>query len=170
MKKDEKKRWYAVQSGSRKEKFVVDLLHRKGITSYLPLVKRTKRYASRIKSYDVPLISCYVFVHITPEERVPVLETEYIYQFIRFRNQDAEIPQHEIDTLKYVVGNFDNVEVVDKQPFRPGEEVELMAGELTGIKGTIIEERGSKKYLISLENMDIQLTWTVEASKLKRST
>lgn len=164
------KAWYAVLTGSRKEKFVVDLLKRKQIECYLPLVKRTRRYASRIKSHDLPLISCYVFVWISSDERISVLQTEYIYKFIGFGNEIAVIPQHEMDLMKQIVGKFDNVEIADQQVFRKGEQVELIAGELTGIKGTVIEERGSKRYLVKLESLDLHLTWIIKTSHLRKVT
>ncbi len=162
--------WHAVLVGSKKEKFVFDLLQRKGISVYLPLVKRTRRYASRIKTHEVPLISCYVFVQVSEQEHVDVLETAYVYKFIRFGGNITAIPQHEIDILKHVVGHYDDVELADDQLYRKGDKVELIAGELTGIKGTVIEDRGNKRYLVKLESLDLKLTWTVKASKLKRTT
>ena len=164
------KQWFAIHTGSRKEKFVVNLLERKQIESYLPLVTRTKRYASRVKSHEIPLISCYVFVRITSDERVSVLETEYVHGFIKFTNEAAIIPPHEIDLLRQIVGHFDDVEVADRQIFAKGQRVELIAGELTGIKGTVLEERGGKRYLVKLESLDIHLTWIIKTSHLRKVT
>jgi len=164
------KRWYAVLTGSRKEKFVVDLLQRKGITSYLPLVKRTRRYASRVKTHEVPLISCYVFVQIADDERVAVLETEYVYRYIQFSNKMSVIPDDEIEVMMHVVGEYDDVDLADERQFGQGDRVELIAGELTGLKGTVLEGRGSKRYLVRLESLDLNLTWTIKSSQLKKAS
>lgn len=164
------KQWYVVLTGSRKEKFVVDLLRRKQIECYLPLVKRTRRYASRIKSHEVPLISCYVFVQINTDARISVLETEYVYKFVSFGNKIAQIPVHEMELMRQIVGAYDNVELADKQEFAKGQQVELIAGELTGIKGTVIEERGNKKYLVKIESLDLHLTWLIKTSHLRKVT
>ena len=170
MKVSDEKQWYAVLTGSRKEKFVAERLARKGIECYLPLVNRTKRYASRVKTHTVPLISCYVFVQIDKVEKIQVLETTYVYRFVEFDARVAVIPQREMDLLKQVVGEFDAVELVTGQRYKSGQQVELIAGELTGIKGTVIEERGSKRYLVELESLDLQLTWTVKKSHLRKVT
>ena len=164
----ELKQWHAVLTGSRKEKFVVERLERKQVNCYLPLVKRTRRYTSRIKSHEVPLISCYVFVHISQAERLQVLETEYVHKFVQFTEKAAVIPENEIHILRQIVGQYEDVEVIGGQQWNKGTQVELIAGELTGIKGTVIEERGSKRYLIRLETLGLQLTWVIKASKLRK--
>lgn len=168
MKKEESKSWYAILTGSRKEKFVAKRLERKGVTAYLPLIKRTRRYSSRIKSHELPLISCYVFVQISSDERLQVLETEYVRNFIQFDNKAAVIPDIEIETMRHIVGQYADVEMVSGQHFQKGTAVELIAGELTGIKGIVIEERGSKRYLVRLQTLGLQLTWVIKASKLRK--
>ncbi|MEZ4893028.1 MAG: transcription termination/antitermination NusG family protein [Saprospiraceae bacterium] len=38
-------RWFAVQTRSKSEKFVVRMLQKKGITCYLPLMKIMRKYS-----------------------------------------------------------------------------------------------------------------------------
>lgn len=57
-------RWFAVYTRSKSEKVVKRLLDQKNIENYLPLQKVTRRYTRKIKSYEIPLISCYIFVKI----------------------------------------------------------------------------------------------------------
>jgi transcription antitermination factor NusG len=170
MDRQHEKHWHAVLTGSKKEKFVLELLKRKQIECYLPLVKRTRRYASRIKSHELPLISCYVFVCISKAERRVVLETTYAFKFIEFGKQVAVIPPHEMDLMRQIVGEFEDVELADQQSFDTGDEVELIAGDLTGIKGTVIEERGSNRYLVKLESLDLHLMWTIKKIHLRKAT
>ena len=58
-------RWFAVYTGYKHEKKVVELLTQKGITAYTPLHRVTRRYTRKVKHVELPLINCYVFVQIT---------------------------------------------------------------------------------------------------------
>ncbi|MEZ4957062.1 MAG: transcription termination/antitermination NusG family protein, partial [Saprospiraceae bacterium] len=53
-------KWFAVYTRSKSEKVVKRLLASKNIECYLPLQKVTRRYTRKIKSYEIPLISCYI--------------------------------------------------------------------------------------------------------------
>jgi transcription antitermination factor NusG len=162
------KKWFAVITGFRREKYVLELLIRKKIVAYLPLIKRTRKYRSRIKSHDVPLLSCYVFVLIHDDERIKILETEYVKGFVKFDGKEAEIPPHEIAILKKVVGQYDDVQVIDKAVLENGDKVELLAGDLTGLTGRIIEKKGKRLFLVRFDRLDIDLSWTVSSSKLRK--
>ena len=81
--KSDEKRWFAIYTKYKCEKYVADQLNKRQIESYVPLLKKTKRYVSRTKEYQVPLVNCYVFVCITKEDYSHVLRTEYVMKFIR---------------------------------------------------------------------------------------
>lgn len=162
----EEERWFAVYTKYKCEKFVVDLLAKKGIGSYIPLISKTKRYASRLKSYDVPLINCHVFVKINKKDYVRVLQTEHVYSFIKQRKNLIQIPDTEINLLKVIVGEIENIEL-GNVAFNLGDEVEIISGNLTGIRGRLIEEKGKEKFLIQLSNIGVQLMMSVDKSSLR---
>ena len=76
-------RWFAVYTEFKKEKIAEKFLKKKGIETYLPLQKVVRRYKSKTKKIEIPLINCYLFVRITKKEYVKVLETDYISRFIK---------------------------------------------------------------------------------------
>ena len=78
-------KWFAVYTKYKCEKYVVDHLARKGIAAYVPLITKIKQYSSRVKRFDIPLINCYVFVKITKDQYIKVLETQYVMSFIKQR-------------------------------------------------------------------------------------
>ena len=53
-------RWFAVYTKYKCEKYVVEQLNKKGISAYLPLVTKVRRYNRKVKKYNVPLINCCV--------------------------------------------------------------------------------------------------------------
>jgi transcription antitermination factor NusG len=155
-------RWFAIYTKFKCEKFVADLLRKKNIESYVPLVNKTKKYARKIKHYQVPLINCYVFVCIKQEEYLQVLETEYVIKFLRHGKDLFSIPAREIQTLKRVAGDVDEVVASHNYEFSPGEDVEVSSGSLTGLRGKIISKSGKKSFVVELENIGFQLRINID--------
>jgi len=150
-------RWFAVYTKYKCEKYVTDNLNRKGIEAYLPLLNRVKVYASKTKRYKVPLISCFVFVRITKSDYVKVLETEYVLNFLKQRRDLIAIPDVEINLLKRLVGEYELSLYEEKVDWKLGQKMEVIAGQLTGLKGILIEKSNKSDFVIELDNIGIQL-------------
>jgi len=150
-------RWFAVYTKYKCEKYVTDNLNRKGIEAYLPLLNRVKVYASKTKRYKVPLISCFVFVRITKSDYVKVLETEYVLNFLKQRRDLIAIPDVEINLLKRLVGEYELSLCEEKVDWKLGQKMEVIAGQLTGLKGILIEKSNKSDFVIELDNIGIQL-------------
>ncbi len=159
-------KWFAIYTKYKCEKYVVEQLSRKGIAAYVPLITKIKAYASGIKRLNVPLINSYVFVHITQSQYVRVLETEYVMAFLKQRKNLISIPDGEIDMLKRIVGEIENVEVGDVD-MGQGDEVEIIAGNLTGIKGILYKNEGKNKFVVQLTTISMQLMMTIDKSNLR---
>src|ERR1700730_13485074 len=69
--------WFAVQTFARHEKRVSERLRENEVRTFLPLLEQLHRWSDRRVKVDVPLFSCYAFVHIAPTagERARVLQT-----------------------------------------------------------------------------------------------
>ena len=160
-------KWFAVYTRSKSEKVVKRLLSNKDIECYLPLQKVTRRYVRKIKTHEIPLISCYIFVKITKGQYVPVLETENVVKFIRFAKNLIAIPEEEMDLLKLVVGEGENVEAHLGQ-FIEGDTVEVVGGKLTGIRGRLVEKQGKKQMVVELESVGYSLKMNIDISLLRK--
>lgn len=161
-------RWFAIYTNYKREKLVQSMLDQKGIHAYVPLQKVTRRYTRKIKTLELPLINCYVFVKITNKEYVPVLETENVLKFIRFSKNLISIPEAEIEIIKRVIGEGIEVEIEQGNRYKEGDEVEIVAGNLLGLKGRLISINGKKQMLVELENMGYSLRMEVEPSLLRK--
>src|SRR5258708_28379326 len=97
--------WYAVQTRARHEKVVVERLRDKGLTTFLPLVTEMRRWADRQKTIEVPLFTCYVFVKImnTNEERLRVLCTDSVFDFVGVPRHGTPIPDEQIEAVRTLV-------------------------------------------------------------------
>jgi transcription antitermination factor NusG len=77
------------------------------------------------------------------------------------------IPQQEIDLLKRVAGFVDEVEVLNTELFVEGEEVEVISGHLTGIRGILIAKEGKKSFVIELKSIAYQFRINIDPKILK---
>jgi transcriptional antiterminator RfaH len=161
------KHWYAVKTKYKCEKYVVRQIQKKGVEAYVPLLARTRRYTRKVKHYNVPLINCYVFVRINANERVPVLKTMYVTGFLEFDGETMPIPDQEMDLMRRVVGEMADV-TADPVQWIPGDEVEVISGNLTGLKGTLVERKGKSELIVVLESIGYQLRVEIDEKMLRR--
>lgn len=161
------KKWFAVYTRYRAEKFVCERLTKKGIENYVPLLKYTRVYTRKKKQVELPLISCYIFVHITKDEYLKVLQTENVISFLKIRGAMISIPQNEIDIMRWVVGE-ELVEKVHNGPLEKGMKVEVVSGNLTGIKGTVIKRKSKKYVQVALNSLGYTLDLNISEDMLQK--
>lgn len=159
-------RWFAVYTKYKTEKNVVARLKKKGIESYVPLLKYTKRYTRKIRNVEIPLISCYVFVKITKDDYLRVLQTENVLHFLKIRNNLIAIPEEEMETMQWVVGE-NLVEKIESRTISEGQEVEVIAGNLTGLRGRVIQRKNKHQFIVNLESLAISLDITISKEMLQ---
>ena len=70
-----------------------------GFTTFLPLVKETRRWSDRKKVVEFPLFGCYVFVQLVPtnQMRLRVCQTDGVLQIVGVKGQGIAIPDDEIE-------------------------------------------------------------------------
>ncbi len=162
-------RWFAVGTRSKCEKIVQQTLAKKGVHAYVPLVKSVKKYLRKIRHVEKPLIGCYVFVRITKEEYVRVLETENITGFVRFSKNLIAIPEEEITVLKKIVMESDiELEILAGTVY-PGDPVIIAAGPLTGLQGKVVKVEGKRKFQVELERLGYSLLITIDAQFVQKT-
>jgi len=158
------KKWFAVRTRYKAEKEVCRQLSRKGIEVYIPLYSVVRQYTRKRKVLKLPLINNYVFVRIVREEYIPVLETANVVHFIRFSQNLISIPEDEILLLKRICREDIPVEIAELA-FHTGEEVEIIGGKLTGIRGQLLDTSG-KQFLVELMYIGIGLRLEIDPKLL----
>ncbi len=161
-------RWFAVYTRFKREKQVELRLLEQGITTYLPLQEFTRRYTRKVRKVQIPLISCYLFVRITKKDYVRVLEDQDVVHFVNFAKNLIAIPEEEINILRRVVGEGIELETEPLQ-FTKGDTVEIVAGQLTGMKGKLVDRQNDKNLLIELDHIGYALRLQVPIEYLRRS-
>ncbi|NUO00523.1 MAG: UpxY family transcription antiterminator [Saprospiraceae bacterium] len=153
---EQEARWFAVYTAYKREKLVSKRLADRSIEAYLPLLEYTRRYERKVRSVELPLISGYIFVKITRKEYVPVLETPDVVNFVKFARNLIAIPESEIKIIQRIVGEVSDVEVRTNE-FCEGDEVEIIGGKLTGLRGKLLEGQENKNLLIELTHTGLSL-------------
>ncbi len=161
------KRWFAVYTKYKCEKHVAGHLSKKQIEVYVPFITKIKKYTRKLKYFDIPLINCYVFVCIKKSEYIPTLETEYVMKFLKQGKDLLAIPQSEIDILKRVAGDVEEIAFREKHEIQVGEEVEVISGHLTGMRGKLISRSGKRNFIIDLDTLGFQLRMNIDPELLR---
>jgi transcription antitermination factor NusG len=126
--------WYAVYTHAKWEKKVADLLTRKKIENYCPLNRVVRQWSDRKKIVEQPLFTCYVFVRLSDKERIPVLQTEGVLNYVSWMGKPAVIRDPEIELIKNFLSDHINVRL---------EKMEVDINDTIRVKyGIFIEQEG----------------------------
>ncbi len=166
IKLEERQQWYAVRTRNKSEKWVIQQLKEKEVEGWIPLKWSIKKYPGRIRKTRIPLIYGYVFVFVGQDEYVRVLETDGVFGFVRFADQIPAIPDGQIELLKFITGENLDVEMTDAV-LEPGDQVEIIGGELTGISGELVEFKGKHRVLMRIDKVGLSFLIEVPKSKLR---
>jgi len=135
-------KWFAVYTRPRWEKRVSELLTRRQINNYCPLNRIQKQWSDRKKLVYEPLFTSYVFVHLNDKERMPVLKTAGVINFIYWLGRPAVIRDEEINTIRFFLSEYQNV-TLEKKPVNLNDEVRIIGGPLMLRKGNVLEVRNN---------------------------
>ena len=159
--------WYAVQTRARHERVVVQRFHDKGLTTFLPLVTEVRRWSDRLKSVELPLFSCYAFVKIaaTNEDRLKVLRTDSVFDFVGVPRQGTPIPDDQIDAVRTIVG--ERVNWQSHSFLKIGQRVRIRSGALDGVEGILVGRNGDRTLVVSIDAIQRSLSVRIEGYDLE---
>jgi transcriptional antiterminator NusG len=154
--------WYAIQTRARHEKRIGSELQERGIHAFVPTLREAHKWSDRTKVVEVPLFSCYVFVKLvaSAKQRLEVLKTAGVFQFVRVDGQPAPIPDSQIESIQTVLAN--------RLPISPcgfvqiGQRVRIRGGSLDGVEGILAASKGGNKLVISVDLLQQSVEVTVE--------
>ncbi len=157
--------WYVAITKYRHEKSVSRQLKQRGIESFIPLHQVVRKYASGKKRYDIPLINCYVFVHMDIRNHVRVLELPGAIGFVKFCNEIVKVPDSDIELMRRIVGGDYPLQVLDHE-VKEGDAVEVTAGRLVGVRGRILRINNKHKFVVSIDNIGRSITIEMDSKML----
>ena len=141
------------------------LLDDKGVECYCPLNKIYRQWSDRKKTIFEPLFKGYVFVHVEDENKWDVKAVDGILNYVYWNGKPAIVREHEIETIKKFLSEFDGVEVEDTK-LLVSTPVKIKQGVLMDYHGIVIEVMGNKAK-VQIESMGLQLSAIFEKKNLE---
>ncbi|MCL4490492.1 MAG: UpxY family transcription antiterminator [Nitrospirae bacterium] len=148
----ERLNWYALYVKSRHEFVTQGELVRKGISTYLPAVKKSRQWKDRKKFVDFPLFPGYCFVHIKPdpEDFISVLKTRGVVTLLSAKpGCPTPVSPEEINSLRLLVESGREFDIYPH--LKEGARVRVKRGPLKGAEGTLEKKEEQYMLLVSIK-------------------
>lgn len=147
------KQWHVIYTRSRQERVVSNWLKEIGVEHYLPMQKKLRQWKDRRKWVEMPLLNSYIFVRINNDrEYVDVLKIDNVVCFITFSGKAALVPDHQIEAIRLLLASEKELEVTSED-FEAGDEIQVKAGPLQGLEGTLVNVRNKNKVRVQIEHI-----------------
>lgn len=149
----ERQEWYACRTRARAEKKVDRLLTAAGVTSYVPLVERTRKWSDRSKQVTFPLFPGYVFARFSLSSMSEIVRTPNLIEVVRVNGSPTPIREAVIESIRALVHGAHTVgeEPTTHDYLVRGQEVRVVQGPFEGLRGILTEVRGKTRIVIRLE-------------------
>ncbi len=142
-------KWYAVCVKHQHEKAVARTLAGLGLETFLPLYRSRRTWSDRIKILELPLFSGYVFARFAASERLVVLVAPGVRSIVSSGGRLAAVSEEEIASLQRMVSSGAPLQ---PYPFlQVGQTVRIERGPLRGVKGILLQCKGSWRVVVSIE-------------------
>ena len=164
--------WYALRTNPRAEKKVAERLIQAGFHAYLPLVTTLKIWSDRKKKVQTPLIPSFVFVKTTPTELFNTLSIPGAANVLRYLGKPAIVRNEEIENLKILMNDAEQVTPCHHLNIQQGEEVEVIRGPFVGLTAHAVQVQGKYRIIVNIAalgaafNVNIPLSF-VQPQKLR---
>jgi transcription antitermination factor NusG len=157
-------RWYAAYTAPRHEKSALQHLESRNVESFLPLYSSARMWNGRRAVVQMPLFPSYLFVRISPEQRVRVLEVPGVLNIVSSHGRLIPLPEGEIEALRAAL------ETRKSEPhplLTSGRRVRIKSGPLRGLEGIIVKQTRKLRMIVSIDCIMQSFAVELEASDLE---
>lgn len=145
---DPDRSWYCLHTKPRREKVLARLLRSKGISHYLPLVKKVEHTPSGRRTESIlPLFSSYLFLHGTREQRLEALKGNNLVSVLEIADQAKLVK----DLRQIHVMLTSGLEVLPEPSYPEGTRVRLLTGPLMGLIGVVHKRGRDHQFLAAVD-------------------
>jgi transcription antitermination factor NusG len=146
---------------------VAQQLQNQGIVTFLPISSELREWSDRQKLVEFPLFPGYAFVKLVygPDERLRVLRTEGVVNFVGSAGQGIAIPDKQIEHVQALLASkvpFENY------PFlKAGQRVRIRGGALNGTEGILVRQDADRMLVISVELIQRSLSMRLQGYEVE---
>ncbi len=139
-------RWYVLYIKSRHEKFVEDLLLKKGVAAFTPKVTLRRKWSDRVKKVQEPIFKGYCFAKFPLKDKRDIISNVGVMDIIHFNEQYVPVEDSVVESLKLVV---DKELTLDPCPYmNKGDRVVIRKGPFKGFEGYVIHKKNKNTTLV----------------------
>ena len=138
--------WFVAHTRSRQEKALTRHLLPLEVPFYLPVNERVVRRRGRTFTSYLPLFPGYVFLRGSSVERVAALRSNLIVRVLEVSEQD--VLGRELRDLRRL--QLAGASLEPAHDFAPGDAVRIADGPFRGYRGTVLQERGRLRLIVSV--------------------
>ena len=157
-------RWYAAYTAPRHEKSALQHLESRSVESFLPLYGSARMWNGRRAIVQMPLFPGYLFVRISPDQRVRVLEVPGVLNIVSSHGKLIPLPEGEIEALRVAL------EIRKSEPHplltTAGECASRLAL-CAGLEGIIVRQTRKLRMIVSIDCIMQSFAVELEASDLE---
>ncbi len=145
--------WHAAFTASRAEKKVRDRLVEQGVECFLPVQTVVRQWTYRKARVVVPVIAGLVFVRVSRQEQVKVLQTKGVVAFLRLKGESgaAVIPDKQMENFRFLLDFSEEAVEMTNENIKAGDLITVVKGPLRGMEGELIRRKGVTKVLVRIE-------------------
>ena len=158
--------WYVMYTKPRHEKAVARRLNELNINGYLPITKTLRTWCDRKRFIEMPLFPSYVFVQLQNMlEYSNGLDIEGALHYVRFGKEVVTVSESIIQNIQMVVEQGKDIEV-SAEYFKPGQQLSIQRGPLTGLSCEMVRVDGRQKILVRVNLLQRNLLMTMPSEDL----
>lgn len=144
--------WHALYTRPKYEKRVLAALTDMHLECYLPLQTTLRQWSDRRKMVEIPLFSGYVFAKVSEREYYDAVNIKGVVRYVSFGGKAANIPEKQIRLIRNLLAeDLEATECLDNLP--EGTPVQVQAGPLMGITGSLVKYSGKERVIIHIEEI-----------------
>jgi transcription antitermination factor NusG len=132
------------------------------VENFLPLVMSVRRWSDRAVQVELPLFPGYAFVRLvySPDQRVRVLRTHGVVDFVGTQGRGTPIPDKQIEDVRTLLGG--KVPFKNSASLKVGQKVRVRGGAIDGVEGILTARRGERRLIIFIEPIQRSLSIDLE--------
>jgi transcription antitermination factor NusG len=154
--------WYAAYTRANHERRVADQLAERGVENFLPQYESVRKWKDRKIRLQMPLFPGYVFVHLSLQNRLRVLQVPGVACLVGFAGRPVAVSGEEFARIRGFLNKGFHTE---PHPYlQAGRRVRVHSGPLEGMEGIVVRRKNGSRLVISLELIQRAIAVDVEAA------
>lgn len=155
--------WWGIYTRPRQEKALARQLLRYEVPFYLPLVEKENLIRGRRVQTHVPLFGGYLFLLASDQERVQCLTTNRVAQVLGV--EQGEQLTDDLRSIQCLIAA--DAPLTVERRLTVGRRVRVKSGSMMGLEGSVIDERGRSKLIVSVRFLQQSVAVEIDRFQLE---